>query len=152
MPIKQFPPIYKGQETPLELFDFVIPLYNYYYHIGCTGTVISSRHLLTSAWCVYQKSRTKDSQLTEYSSYKSLHGKFYPDFRSKNVQSNIVQPVNAIAYFPSNYKRPWKHNFAVIEFPEGTDFGVEPVTLANDYIKVFFEDLIVAGFGKYEFK
>uniref|UniRef100_A0AC34FRX5 Peptidase S1 domain-containing protein n=1 Tax=Panagrolaimus sp. ES5 TaxID=591445 RepID=A0AC34FRX5_9BILA len=125
--------------------------------VSSYSTVISPRHLLTSANCVYQhgqKSINQKIQLAEYSSFKSIHGQFYPDFRSKNVQSNIVKPVNVTAYFDVKYKSTMFHNLAIIEFPEGTNFGVEPVTLAKDYVQKYLENetLIVAGYGKYKMK
>uniref|UniRef100_A0AC34G3U3 Peptidase S1 domain-containing protein n=1 Tax=Panagrolaimus sp. ES5 TaxID=591445 RepID=A0AC34G3U3_9BILA len=152
LPLKHFEPIYNGQETPLKLFDFVIPFYNCYFSDGCTATVISKRHLLTSADCVYQEWLINFCQITDYSSYKSIHCVFFPDFRSKNVATPLKYPERVFAYFPLNYKWPYYHNLAVIEFPEGTDFGVKPVTLAKDYIQTYLENetLIVAGYGKHE--
>uniref|UniRef100_A0A914ZB95 Uncharacterized protein n=1 Tax=Panagrolaimus superbus TaxID=310955 RepID=A0A914ZB95_9BILA len=82
----------------------------------------------------------------------SFSGKFFPDFRSKSINSNIVEPVNAIVYIPLNLNWPGEHNLVVIEFPEGTDFGVEPITLAKDHVQTYLENLIVVGYGKYEFK
>uniref|UniRef100_A0AC34FMS7 Peptidase S1 domain-containing protein n=1 Tax=Panagrolaimus sp. ES5 TaxID=591445 RepID=A0AC34FMS7_9BILA len=150
MPIKHFEPIYKGQETPSKLFDFVIPLYNYYYQQCCTATVISKRHLLTSGWCVYHN--VESERLTNNSTYRLIYGNFFPDFRLKNVHLSFIEPVNVTGYFPFNYRWTGEHNLAVIEFTEGTDFGIEPVTLAKDYLQVYLEPLIVAGYGKYEFK
>uniref|UniRef100_A0AC34G8N4 Peptidase S1 domain-containing protein n=1 Tax=Panagrolaimus sp. ES5 TaxID=591445 RepID=A0AC34G8N4_9BILA len=150
--IKYFEPIYKGQETPSKMFDFVIPLYSYHYQHGCTATVISKRHLLTSGYCVYVNDETE--RVTNYSNFRSVYAKFFPDFRSKNVHLSFVEPVNVTAYFSLNYKWPWDHNLAIIEFPDGTDFGIEPLTLGKDYFQVYLdnETFIVAGYGKYEFK
>uniref|UniRef100_A0A914Z6G6 Peptidase S1 domain-containing protein n=1 Tax=Panagrolaimus superbus TaxID=310955 RepID=A0A914Z6G6_9BILA len=148
---KQFPPLYKGQETPIKLFDFVIPFYSYYFGHECTATVISKRYLLTSAFCVHQTN--EESRLTQFSTYKTISGNFFPDFRSKSgIHSNIVEPVNVTAYIPLNYDWPWRHNLAVVEFPEGTDFGVEPITLAKDYIQIYLDYAIIAEYGKYEIK
>uniref|UniRef100_A0A914Y8D5 Uncharacterized protein n=1 Tax=Panagrolaimus superbus TaxID=310955 RepID=A0A914Y8D5_9BILA len=68
----QFPPIYKGQETPLNLFNFVIPIYNVNYNYGYTATVISKRHLLTSAFFFVLNGWIKDSEVTVFNSYKYL--------------------------------------------------------------------------------
>uniref|UniRef100_A0A914QC49 Peptidase S1 domain-containing protein n=1 Tax=Panagrolaimus davidi TaxID=227884 RepID=A0A914QC49_9BILA len=152
LPIKIFEPIYKGQSTSKELFKFVVPLYNYYYNQGCTATVISKRYLLTSAYCVYQDWRADQHnyygvKITEYLTFKSVIGHLFPDFRSKNDLLDLKNPINVTAYFPSKYKWPWKSNIAVIEFPEGTDFGIKPITLAKDYVQVYLEkEVIVAGY------
>uniref|UniRef100_A0A914QP99 Peptidase S1 domain-containing protein n=1 Tax=Panagrolaimus davidi TaxID=227884 RepID=A0A914QP99_9BILA len=152
-PIKIFEPIYKGQSTPIKLFNFVVPLYNYYYNQGCTATVISKRHLLTSGFCVYRDwwAESKMIQFTEHSTYKTVIGKLFPDFRTKNiVHSNFKnEPINVTAYFPLKYVWPWQHNIAVIEYPKGTDFGIEPVTLAKDHFPIYLDNstFILAGFG-----
>uniref|UniRef100_A0AC35G9H8 Peptidase S1 domain-containing protein n=1 Tax=Panagrolaimus sp. PS1159 TaxID=55785 RepID=A0AC35G9H8_9BILA len=152
-PVKFFEPIYKGQLTPIELFNFIVPLYNYYYNQGCTATVISKRHLLTSGVCVYRDwlAESKMIQFTEHSTYKTIIGKLFPDFRTKNiVHSNFKnEPINVTAYFPLKYVVPWNHNIAVIEYPKGTDFGIEPVYLANDYIPIYLDNtsFILAGFS-----
>uniref|UniRef100_A0AC35FEN0 Peptidase S1 domain-containing protein n=1 Tax=Panagrolaimus sp. PS1159 TaxID=55785 RepID=A0AC35FEN0_9BILA len=87
LPIKSFEPIYKGQLTPIKLFKLIVPLYNYYYNQGCTATVISKRHLLTSGFCVYRDwwTQSKMIQFTEHSTYKTVFGKLFPDFRTKNI-------------------------------------------------------------------
>uniref|UniRef100_A0A914Q183 Peptidase S1 domain-containing protein n=1 Tax=Panagrolaimus davidi TaxID=227884 RepID=A0A914Q183_9BILA len=152
-PIKSFEPIYKGPSTSKELFNFVVPLYNYYYNQGCTATVISKRHLLTSAFCVYRDwwAQSKMIQFTEHSTYKTVIGKLFPDFRTKNVvHSNFTnEPINVTAYFPLNYVWPWLHDIAVIEYSENTDFGIEPVSLAKDYFSIYLDNstFILAGFG-----
>uniref|UniRef100_A0A914NZP7 Peptidase S1 domain-containing protein n=1 Tax=Panagrolaimus davidi TaxID=227884 RepID=A0A914NZP7_9BILA len=152
LPIKTFAPIYKGQSTPIKLFNFVVPLYNYYYNKGCTATVISKRHLLTSAFCVYRNWHIRESKVLNFTeSSKTFTGKFFPDFRTKiAVQSNFKnEPVNVIAYFPLKYVSPWDHNIAVIEYPKNTDFGIEPVTLAKNFIPIYLDNssFVLAGFG-----
>uniref|UniRef100_A0AC35FL52 Peptidase S1 domain-containing protein n=1 Tax=Panagrolaimus sp. PS1159 TaxID=55785 RepID=A0AC35FL52_9BILA len=157
LPIKTFAPIYKGQSTPIKLFNFVVPLYNYYYNQGCTATVISKRHLLTSAFCVYRDWDIKESKVLNFTeSSKTFTGKFFPDFRPKIVvQSNFKnEPINVIAYFPLNYTGPWEHNLAVIEYPKNTDFGIEPVTLAKNFIPIYLDNssFVLAGFGLADIK
>uniref|UniRef100_A0AC35G033 Uncharacterized protein n=1 Tax=Panagrolaimus sp. PS1159 TaxID=55785 RepID=A0AC35G033_9BILA len=83
--------------------------------------------------------------------YRTIIGKLFPDFRTKNIiHSNFKnEPINVTAYFPLNYVWPWQHNIAVIEFPDGTDFGIKPVSLAKDYISIYLDNstFILAGFG-----
>uniref|UniRef100_A0AC34FY95 Peptidase S1 domain-containing protein n=1 Tax=Panagrolaimus sp. ES5 TaxID=591445 RepID=A0AC34FY95_9BILA len=148
----QFPPFYKGHATPAKIFDFLIPFYSYDFGNECTATVISKRYLLTSAFCVFQNGPTEYSKLPGFSNYEIASANFFPDFRSKNIKSKITEPVNIIAYLPLNYVWPWNHNLAVVEFPEGTDFGVEAITLAKDYVQVYLDTAIIATFGRYEIK
>ena len=38
-------------------------------------------------------------------------------------------------------------DLAIIEFPEGVDFGIDPVQLAEDYIEYDNDPGIIAGYG-----
>ena len=62
-----------------------------------------------------------------------------------------VSQCHQLYIFQNTYSWKW-NDIAILEFPEGTDFGVKPVTLAKDYAQFYLqnEKLVVAGFGKYK--
>uniref|UniRef100_A0A914Y488 Peptidase S1 domain-containing protein n=1 Tax=Panagrolaimus superbus TaxID=310955 RepID=A0A914Y488_9BILA len=57
--------------------------------------------------------------------------------------------MTTTAYLPKSFTRPqlpW-NDIAILEFPEGTDFEIEPVKLAKDYTEKEGDEAYIAGFG-----
>lgn len=46
------------------------------------------------------------------------------------------------------HENKWS-DIAVVEFPEGTNFGVDPITLAKDYVEEDGDDAVIVGYGRY---
>lgn len=80
------------------------------------------------------------------------NGKYFADFRSTHAKSISTEPISLNVYVPLKYsfRDKSKYNLAVIEFPEGTDFGIKPIALAKDFIQIDGEKAIVAEYGHYE--
>lgn len=66
LPPPNFEAIYQGKNTPAKLFEFIIPFYIYPDLHGCTATVISKRHLLTSAFCVSNSTSIKTKKFSSF--------------------------------------------------------------------------------------
>uniref|UniRef100_A0A914ZCY7 Peptidase S1 domain-containing protein n=1 Tax=Panagrolaimus superbus TaxID=310955 RepID=A0A914ZCY7_9BILA len=126
--------------TPPDLFQFTI-------RAGCTTSVISKRHLLDAAHCLFRG----ETRIEMHDTYKIYwDAPYYAEVRStrEGVNRSIV-PVSKKVYVPKNYVIPNNtyDDIAVLEFPEGTDFGVEPVKLARDYFEKEGDESYIVGFG-----
>uniref|UniRef100_A0A914Z8E4 Peptidase S1 domain-containing protein n=1 Tax=Panagrolaimus superbus TaxID=310955 RepID=A0A914Z8E4_9BILA len=160
-----------GSESPAEMFEF-LPALSFIVQgpaidkIGsavCSSTVISSRHILTAAHCV---------TITYPSSSMGEWVQHLPailiDFRPKEKivkvgKTNILEKVHLFlknySIQPRIYSHPsWytvktlANDIAIIEFPEGTDLKIKPVTLVSDYVEEDGDSAIAAGYGTHKYE
>uniref|UniRef100_A0AC35G1M9 Peptidase S1 domain-containing protein n=1 Tax=Panagrolaimus sp. PS1159 TaxID=55785 RepID=A0AC35G1M9_9BILA len=111
--------------------------------IGCTATIISSRHLLCASHCYgFYALRAYPTRTDTYMyiyNYKANDGD----------EDNIGKHGHKIKfYFPLNVSTHF-HDIMVLEYPEGTNFTEisKPVKLAKDYIEKEGDEAYIAGFG-----
>uniref|UniRef100_A0AC35GH97 Uncharacterized protein n=1 Tax=Panagrolaimus sp. PS1159 TaxID=55785 RepID=A0AC35GH97_9BILA len=76
---------------------------------------------------------------------------YHADIRPNSSDGEVRSPNSTKAYLPKTYSRsqwPW-NDMAILEFPEGTDFGIEPVKLAKDYYEKEGDEAYIIGFGRW---
>uniref|UniRef100_A0A914QX62 Peptidase S1 domain-containing protein n=1 Tax=Panagrolaimus davidi TaxID=227884 RepID=A0A914QX62_9BILA len=138
--------IQNGEITPPDLFQFTARLRSPC--CSCTASVISKRHILTAAHCIYYV----ESRKIKYDRYQEFldiiyHAGIHPKSEVEYDKSKL--PNTTTVYVPITRKPPFEANtdIAVVEFPEDTDFGVEPVKLAKDYLEKEGDEAYIIGYG-----
>uniref|UniRef100_A0AC34G8T4 Peptidase S1 domain-containing protein n=1 Tax=Panagrolaimus sp. ES5 TaxID=591445 RepID=A0AC34G8T4_9BILA len=131
--------------TPADLFQFTVFLHSP--GSVCTGTVISKRHVLTAAHFIYDKEslKTPHGNSVVYSKVP-YHAQVRP---LRNGVDDSTLPVTEIAYLPVPLFWDPHDDIAILEFPEGTNFSVEPVKLAKDFFEKEGDEAYIAGFGSW---
>uniref|UniRef100_A0AC34GDM9 Peptidase S1 domain-containing protein n=1 Tax=Panagrolaimus sp. ES5 TaxID=591445 RepID=A0AC34GDM9_9BILA len=137
--------IQNGTITPPDLFQFAVQIRS---GSLCTASIISNRHLLTAAHCINEGKSMKKMH-NRYKVYSEMP--YYAILRpiSESVQNKSLLPKSTTVYLPKEYSK--KHvsmdDIAIIEFPEDTFYGIEPVKLAKDYIEKEGDEAFIIGFG-----
>uniref|UniRef100_A0A914PHK9 Peptidase S1 domain-containing protein n=1 Tax=Panagrolaimus davidi TaxID=227884 RepID=A0A914PHK9_9BILA len=157
--------IVNGSATPDEVFEFVTRLamivqgYGTYHSIEkgqCTSTIISKRHILTAAHCIVPTKPIHENNSTSIFTSKwvrRIQG-IAVEFRRKGkgmAGGWEHKSLQTRTYFLPSYE-PYRSfgDIAIIEFPEGTNLNITPITLASDYVEKEGDMGIAAGYGVYK--
>uniref|UniRef100_A0A914Q5U4 Peptidase S1 domain-containing protein n=1 Tax=Panagrolaimus davidi TaxID=227884 RepID=A0A914Q5U4_9BILA len=165
--------IVNGSPTPDGVFEFLPRLFMLNLKHGlelgkiemglCSSTIISPRHVLTAAHCIFagvanpppimgKTMYRAQAVLLHYRPKDKVQGEngskpiFFLDLHNYAIASRIyVHP----SY---NDVNKYVNDIAIVEFPEGTNLNITPITLASDYVEKEGDMAIAAGYGVYKIK
>uniref|UniRef100_A0AC34FIL3 Peptidase S1 domain-containing protein n=1 Tax=Panagrolaimus sp. ES5 TaxID=591445 RepID=A0AC34FIL3_9BILA len=154
--------ILNGSDTPAGEFEFlpeiisVTPQNPKSDISGCSSTIISKRHILTAAHCVYSESQHKLPHNIVFKLHRTET--FFVDYRPKNkmvtgnkqihvsLKDYSIQPK--IYFHPSFYTvQLLVNDIAIIEFPVGTNLNITPIPLVSNFVEKDNDTAIAAGYG-----
>jgi len=135
-----------GEETKLNEWPWQVALV-YNNKFFCGGSLISDRHILTAAHCVFG------------SFSKGIHGLRVSlgdhDLRTKNETKNIVARVKKILFNLHYSPSTTAHDIALFELAEPVNFtyGISAVKVPTDLTQMFEgEEATVTGWGRYNIR